>query len=88
MKIIWEKGDGEFPKSCSQCPHGHRAIHFGYCTAFGTKTAAPEKMDWELFSVARADFCPLMELKENEKLGKFIFVGKGKVVFNKEMMID
>jgi hypothetical protein len=29
-----------------------------------------------------------MELKDNEKIGKFIFTGKGEFIPNKEMWID
>jgi len=87
MKIIKVIVD-EMPKTCLDCdflrtytPHkgtDWEGCDEHYCDFIGEEVVGDGRSDW----------CPLMELKDNEKIGKFIFKGKGNSTINNEMRVD
>ena len=47
-----------------------------------------EDADVRGYEHTRPNWCPLMVLAENERLGIFRFIGKGKITPNTEMWIE
>jgi hypothetical protein len=78
MKVIKVIVD-ELPESCRDCDFWNTDYEHYVCEITHKEIMLDPPLPKE---------CPLMELKDNEKIGKFIFTGKGEFIPNKEMWID
>lgn len=90
MEIVKVVIKGELPSDCLKCPYLYSDVDDSLiCFALPVSEHDNLILDGEFVipdKIPRPDWCPLITLKENEKLCKFCFIGKGKAaVINREL---